>query len=97
MSHVYYQGETVRQKAEVKNVSGMYIAPDTITITIKDPAGTLVATDEAMSEEDVGKYYYDYSILDEAEQGEWKTEVKAVKGYKAVEQDEFRVVARLVA
>ena len=97
MSHVYYQGETVRQKAEVKNVKGVYITPDTITITIKDPAGTLVATEEAMSEDDIGRYYYDYFILDEAEQGDWKTEVKAVKGYKAVEQDGFRVIARLVA
>lgn len=95
MSKLYYQGETIRQKAEIRGVVGQLIEPDTIEITIEDPEGTLKVEDGAMSDEAVGKYFYDYLIPVDAEIGKWRTEVKAVKGYIAIEQDEFTVMVAI--
>lgn len=97
MSKVYYQGETIREKAETKDIAGAYTDPDSIVITIRSPEGAIIINGEAMTPEDKGKFYYNYFILDDAEIGIWVVEVKATKGYIAVEQDEFTVLERLKA
>lgn len=92
MSRVYYQGETIRQKAHVTDVRGIFITPDTIVITIKDPIDTMIENGKNMVEDEKGKYYYDYLIPSDGMIGKWRTEIKAIKGYTAIEQDEFTVV-----
>ena len=93
MSKMYYQGETMRQKAETRVASdGSLADPDTIVITIIDPEGTVKAAAQTMTKESTGKYRYDYLIATAAVTGKWTTEIKAVKGFTQIEQDEFTVM-----
>ena len=95
MSKMYYQGETMRQNVEVTDIAGKLVDADTIVITIIDPEETVQASAQAMTNDSTGKYYYDYLIATDALKGEWKTEIKAVKGFTAIEQDEFTVMEAL--
>ena len=92
MSKRYYQGETMRQTVEVRDVDGILVDPDTIVITIHNAAGITEIDEQAMSKDTTGKYYYDYLLAADALGGEWTTEIKAVKGFTAIEQDEFTVM-----
>ncbi|MEA1957611.1 MAG: hypothetical protein U9N01_04570 [Euryarchaeota archaeon] len=95
MSKRYYQGETMRQNVEVTNVKGTLIDPDTIVITIIDPEETVKTDAQNMTKDSTGKYHYDYLLADDALVGDWKTEIEAVKGFTAIEQDEFTVMEAL--
>lgn len=92
MSKIYHQGETIRQKAHVTNVLGILTDPNTIVITIIDSESTKKADAQAMTKDVTGKYYYDLLIPTDAVVGKWITEIKAVKGFTAIEQDQFTVV-----
>jgi len=92
MSKRYYQGETVRQNVEVTDVNGILVDPDTIVITIHDTEGTAKADEQTMTKDSTGKYHYDYLLDADALAGDWTTELKAVKGFTAIEQDEFTVM-----
>ncbi len=92
MSKMYYQGETMRQNVEVTDTDGALVDATSIAITIIDPEGTAQVSAAAMTNDSTGKYHYDYLIATDAEKGEWQTEVKAVKGFTAIEQDEFTVM-----
>ena len=95
MSKMYYQGETVRQSVEVRAVNKALTDPDTIVITIIDPKETVQVSAQAMTNDSTGKYHYDYLIATDAEKGKWKTEIKAMKGFTQIEQDEFTVMEAL--
>lgn len=92
MSKRYYQGETMRQNVEVTDVDGTLVDPDTIVITIIDAEETAKETTQAMTKDSTGKYHYDYLLAADAAIGKWETEIKAVKGFTAIEQDEFAVM-----
>lgn len=92
MSKMYYQGETMRQSVEVTDTNGALVDADSIVITIVDPEDIEQVSAQAMTNDSTGKYHYDYLIAADAEKGEWKTEIKAVKGFTAIEQDEFTVM-----
>ena len=95
MSKMYYQGETMPQTVEVRDVDKVLIDADTIVITIADPEGTVKVTAEDMLNDSTGKYHYNYLLADDAVVGKWTTEVKAVKGETQMEQDEFTVMEAL--
>lgn len=92
MSKMYYQGETMPQRVEVTNIKGTLIDPDTIVITIIDAEEAVKVNEESMVKVVTGKYLYNYLLAADAVVGKWKTEVKAVKGFIAIEQDEFTVM-----
>lgn len=92
MSKIYHQGETFSQKAHVTDAVKTLIDPDTIVITIIDSESTKKVDAEAMIKDDTGKYHYYYSIPTNATLGKWTTEIKTVKGFTAIEQDQFTVV-----
>ena len=85
----------MRQSVEVTDTNGTLTNADSIVITIVDPAGTTQASAQAMTNDSTGKYHYDYLIAADAEKGEWQTEIKAVKGFTAIEQDEFTVMGAI--
>jgi uncharacterized protein YfaS (alpha-2-macroglobulin family) len=95
MSKRYYQGETMRQSVEVRDTNGTLLDADTIVISIVDPEGTVQVNTQAMTKDSTGKYRYDYLLAVDAEEGEWKTEIKAVKSFTTIEQDEFTVMEAL--
>ena len=92
MAKMYYQGETMRQKAEITDVGKNLVNPDTIVISILDVSGEKKVEDEVMINDDTGKYHYDYLIPTDALIGLWTVEIKAVKGFTAIEQDQFTVL-----
>lgn len=95
--NTYHQGETFRQKANVKDISdGSDMDPDTIVVTIVDSAGTKQIDAQAMERDEPGQYHYDYNLADDASVGEWNTEIEADRGGAiAIEQDIFRVLKKL--
>ena len=92
MSKRYYQGETMRQNVVVQDVNGALVDPDTIVMSIVDPAETVKIDAQTMTKDSTGKYHYDYLLATDAVTGKWTTEVKAVKGFTQIEQDEFTVM-----
>lgn len=92
MSKIYHQGETIRQKARVTDVNNALVDPDTIVITIIDSENAKKVDAQTMIKELTGKYYYDHLIPTDAMLGKWITEVKAVRGFTAIEQDQFTVI-----
>ena len=89
---VYYQGETVRIKASVTDTDGTLTDPSSIKITIHDADGTAKITDQDMTKDATGKYYYDYTIPGDGQAGLWRVQVTASSGKPAIEQDTFNVV-----
>lgn len=96
MSKVYYQGESVREKAHVTNAAGAFIDPNTIVITIVDSEDAKKEDAEPMTWEALGNYFYDYLIPTDAALGKWKVEIKASTEFIAIEQDEFTVLEAIV-
>ena len=92
MAKIYFQGETVRQKAYVTDESGALIDPSSILITVVDSGGVKKVEAQAMSKDATGKYHHDYLLASDAALGQWLVEVKAVLGFTAIEQDQFTVV-----
>lgn len=80
------------QTVEVRTTAGALVDPDTIVISIVDPKGAVKVTAQGMTKDVTGEYSYDYLIAVDAEIGKWKTEIKAVKGFTQIEQDEFTVM-----
>ena len=95
MSKMYYQGESVRQNVEVTDVDRALIDPNTIVITIHDAEGTAKIDEQTMAKDSTGKYHYDYQLATDAVVGKWTTEIKAIKGFIQIEQDEFTVLEAL--
>ena len=92
MSKLYHQGETFPQKVLVTDAVKTLIDPTSIVITIIDSENTKKVDAEAMIKDSTGKYHYYHLIPTDAVIGKWTTEVKAVKGFTAIEQDQFTVV-----
>lgn len=92
MSKKYYQGETMRQKAEVRDTNKALVDPDTIVISIVDPDDTVKTDEQAMTKDATGEYHYDHLLAADAGVGKWTTQIKAVKGFTQIEQDEFTVM-----
>lgn len=91
MSKRYYQGETMFQSVEVRDISGSLIDPNTIVITIIGPGGAGI-DEQAMTKDGTGKYHYDFLLATDAAVGKWRTEIKAESGFIQIEQDEFTVM-----
>lgn len=83
------------QKVEVRDKLKALVDPDTIVITILSPAGAGI-DEQNMTKDGTGKYHYDYLIATDAPIGKWRTEIKAVKGFTQIEQDEFTVMEALL-
>jgi len=92
----YYQGETITIIATTKAITRALVNPtSSITITIKDPAGTTKAESQPMSNDSIGEYHYDYAIPSDATPGVWDVEVTASSGKPSIERHTFTVEAKI--
>ena len=82
----------MRQNVVVRDVNGALVDPDTIVMSIVDPEERVKIDAQTMTKDSTGKYHYDYLLATDAVTGKWTTEVKAVKGFTQIEQDEFTVM-----
>ncbi len=92
----YTPSETVIIDCDVTNVSDAAADPATsIVVRIKDPAGTLVITDVAMTKDDTGDYHYDYNPAADAPMGRYNYEIVAISSTRTtITADTFDLVAR---
>ena len=82
-------GETIICYATVKDEAGALVDPSTSTkITIKDPSGVAVVTDQAMTRKSLGVYSYDYTPVVGAEVGWYTARVTVVYGTRTTKQDD---------
>ena len=71
-------GETVICSAEVKR-AGAYLDPDAIVISIYNPAGTIVVTEQPMVKNEAGKYQYDWDSAGQSK-GYWRVVILVTYG-----------------
>jgi uncharacterized protein YfaS (alpha-2-macroglobulin family) len=71
---VLIRGNTVICSIIVANTStGVVADPATsVTCTIKNPQGTVVVNDQAMTKDDVGYYHYDYQTTSSSRKGDYE-------------------------
>lgn len=90
----YQPSETVVLSIEIYNLSNVLIAPDSISITIKDSAGTAVVTGGTATNDSTGKYHYDYTIAASPVKGIYEVTWTVTKDSRTtIVRDSFEVVA----
>jgi len=96
MPNTYQMGETVTIRADSANEYGSAVDPDTsITVTIDDSAGAAKVSAENMTQDDTGRYYYNYAIPAAGPAGTWNYEVIATHDSKVtISGGTFIVAAR---
>ena len=87
-------GETVICYATIRDANGVLVDPTTsVKITIKNPAGTVLTNDVAMTKDSQGLYHYDFQVTTGYANGWYTTRVTAVDGTRITKQDDgFEVV-----
>jgi len=87
----YQLGETIRFTATITDSDEAAADPTTVTISIRNPVGTMVVTDQTMTNPSVGSYYYDYTTLSAGVEGMYTVEVTATgsAGRVTIELDTF--------
>ena len=73
----YQRGETYYKWITFRNRAKELTDPDTTTITIINPCGSVVTDAQTMSSDDTGIFYYGYDIPADAVYGEWDIKVIA--------------------
>ena len=64
---VFQRPETVRIEAEITDLAGELYSPTSVVITIRKPDNTVILNGGTMTEDDTGKYSYDWNTtLEEA-------------------------------
>jgi uncharacterized protein YfaS (alpha-2-macroglobulin family) len=84
-------GETIKCNLWIKDLDGNLVDPSSIPeITITDPDGTEVATDEDETYESVGHYYYPLQTTTDFIMGEYQIKHYVVDGLAiTIEWDAF--------
>ena len=96
----YQLGEHPEFTATIRSSkTGALADPLTVTISIKKPDGTMAITDQAMTKESEGVYYYVYAIPAETAgiEGTYKLKVEATGSASRVtiEPDSFKAEASI--
>ena len=87
------RGDTLSFYLYTKNKSGVLFNVDSVTVTVYDPAGSLIATPVAVNV-GVGQYEVNYTLPADAAYGKWKVKAVAVSGsYQESESYPLEVVA----
>ena len=60
--------------------AGTLTAPDTYTIEVRDPSGQIVVDSQTMTEDDTGKYSYEYTSSATAMEGVYVAEAVLITG-----------------
>lgn len=72
--------DTVKVWTWIYNESGVLADPTLIKTTIKNPAGTSVVDDQAMTKSATGKYYYYYRTTTATTKGNYTGEINITDG-----------------
>jgi hypothetical protein len=84
-------GEVVRLEATYTSSNDELYDPDTVTVHIYDPSGTLQITGSA-SKNTIGLYQYDYDLASDADTGWWSYTYTGVTGVSTdVQKAQFKV------
>ena len=77
----YYAGDTVGKRFRFYDEDDAAVDPDTITVTIKDPSGTVVDTLEKadLTKEETGVYAMVWNLPSDATAGFWLMLVKGTR------------------
>lgn len=93
MTTTYVQGGLLRLTATFKNVKRYAADPDTVTLRVENPAGTVTSytyAAEDLVKDGVGIYYYD---LDLDTPGQWFYRFEGTGDCQAAAQGGFTVTA----
>jgi len=91
----YKTGEMVICQIEnYSTFTGLLVNPDLIVVSIEDPNGSVMITEEVPTNDSTGKYHYNYEISDAAAKGMYKITWKAKKNFITTKTtDTFEVVS----
>lgn len=90
----YQPAETIVCSIEVYSSANVLTAPTSITITIKDSAGSSVVTAATPTNDSTGKYHYDYTLGASPTKGIYEiTWTVTYASRVTIARDSFEVVA----
>jgi hypothetical protein len=93
MSNSFLVGSYIRIQAAFRTSAGVLVNPTTVTLTVKDGAGTTVTTTTAsFIHPSIGIYYLDRTLV-AAAPGTWTYKWVGTGAAIAVNEDTFTVVA----
>ncbi len=75
-----HAGDTVSRYYYFKDKSGAAFNPDTTTVIVTNPSGTVISPTPTLSLVLTGKYELNYTLATDAPTGTWKISIKGVKG-----------------
>jgi uncharacterized protein YfaS (alpha-2-macroglobulin family) len=95
----YQLGETVRVDATITDEDGTATDPATVTVSIRGPDGVMLITDTSMTQDGVGLYHYDYTLISETSglvgKYTYKVECTGSGGQVTIKNSTFKVEASI--
>lgn len=89
-SNEYYTGDTIKLQNTYKNLSDVNTDPDSPTVTITDPNGTVTVNASTPTQSATGVYFFNYAPT--AVEGWWTVEFGgSISGEATIWPDRFRV------
>lgn len=91
-------GDTVRMQSEITDPdTGAAVSPQTVVVSLIDPAGTTMVDAQSASIKVTGTYYYDYDIPSDGNVGFWRYNFKATAsdGRVDITKEDFEVVTAI--
>lgn len=87
----YEAGTTVKLTAYLRDINGDLVDPDTVTMYVASPSGTVTAfvygTDSEIAKGTTGTYHLTYPINISAERGEYQYGIYGTGTYDITESD----------
>lgn len=80
MADSFYAGDAIRIEAEIRDSDDNLMTPDSVKVTITNPAGTAEVTETAMTPSSTGLYYYIWQSATSDPTGAYRVKVAAVYG-----------------
>lgn len=83
----YNRGTTIHLTAEIKDVDGNYVDPDTsVKVSLIDPTGATELAETSMTKDSVGHYSYDWQSASNDPLGLYSQVTVSVDGGKTVKK-----------
>jgi hypothetical protein len=97
--YIFQTGESVILSVEIMdNAGSAYVDPTSITVTIKNPAGSFAVGGTAggtpMAKDSTGHFHYDFNSTTSSPVGKWTVTYEATTGTRIVKKkDSFHLEA----
>lgn len=91
-NNTYQRDETVVLEIEYRTTDDVLVDPDTVTISVYEPDGTLLVTAQTATKESTGTYSYDVLVASDTDVGNYDVRWRAKTGTRyQIDKDVYEV------